>query len=203
MAVIRCRRASKLIRRFSVSTALSPIRLPEWLKENVGKGFRLGFDPWLHTISEVEALSAALAENEAELVAVDNNPIDELWAGRPEAPLQPVEIHPIEFAGELAKHKLERLAADIARQGATHAVLTDPSSIAWAFNIRGRDVPHTPLALAFAILGADGKHTMFIDKRKLPITPEAYLTQLSDLHPPSALEPDLIALAKNRRAHRA
>ena len=45
------------------------------------QGLRLGFDPWLHTISEVEALSAALAENEAELVAVDNNPIDELWAG--------------------------------------------------------------------------------------------------------------------------
>ena len=169
---------------------------PEWLKENVGKGLRLGFDPWLHTISEVKALTSALVEKDAELVAIENNPIDELWSGQPEAPLQPVEIHPIEFAGELAKDKLARLAADIARQGATHAVLTDPSSLAWAFNIRGRDVPHTPLALAFAILAADGKHMVFIDKRKLPITPEAYLTQLSDLRPPSALAPDLIALAK-------
>ena len=81
------------------------------------------------------------------------------------------------------------------KAGASHAVLTDPSSLAWAFNIRGSDVPHTPLALGFAILAADGAHSVFIDKRKLPIATEAYLTQLSTLRPPSAFEPDLIALA--------
>ena len=169
---------------------------PDWLKENAGKGLRLGFDPWLHTISEVKALRAALEAKGAELVAVDRNPIDELWSGQPAAPLAPVEIHPIAFAGELAREKLARLAADIAAQGATHAVLTDPSSLAWTFNIRGHDVPHTPLALGFAILAADGAHRVFIDKRKLPIEPRAYLTQLAEISPPSALETDLIALAK-------
>jgi Xaa-Pro aminopeptidase len=169
----------------------------EWLKEHAGKGFRLGFDPWLHTISEVKALKAALEEKDAELVAVEHNPIDELWAGQPEAPLEPVDIQPDEFSGELAKHKLARLAEDIAKQGATHAVLTDPSSLAWAFNIRGRDVPHTPLALGFAVLAADGNHVIFIDKRKLPMQTEAYLTQLAELKPPSALEPAVAELAKN------
>ncbi|TIN57082.1 MAG: aminopeptidase P family protein, partial [Mesorhizobium sp.] len=67
---------------------------------------------------------------------------------------------------ELAKDKLARLATAIGKDGATHAVLTDPSSIAWAFNIRGGDVPHTPLALGFAILAADGSHQLFMDKRK-------------------------------------
>ena len=111
---------------------------PKWIKANLGKGARLGFDPWLHTIGDVKALTKAAAKGRAQ-----NwfrwTPIrsTSLWADRPNPPLAPVEIHPIEFAGELAKDKLARLAAAIAKEGATHAVLTDPSSLAWTFNIRG------------------------------------------------------------------
>src|SRR6185295_13820960 len=73
---------------------------------------------------------------------------------------------------------------------------TDPSSIAWAFNIRGGDVPHTPLALGFAILAADGKHQLFMDQRKFSRTVAAYLTQLADLHDPGEFEAAIIELAK-------
>ncbi len=119
-----------------------------------------------------------------------------MWLDQPEPPLAPVEIHPIAYAGELARDKLARLAAAIAADGATHAVLTDPSSIAWAFNIRGGDVPHTPLALGFAVLAAEGPHLLFMDKRKLPMVAEAYLTQLADLRAPATLEDEIAALAK-------
>jgi len=169
----------------------------KWIEANLGKGAKLGFDPWLHTIGDVKALSEGAAKSGAELVPVDTNPIDELWTDQPDPPLEAVEIHPIEFAGELAKDKLARLAAAIAGEGATHAVLTDPSSLAWAFNIRGSDVPHTPLALGFAVLAAEGPHLLFMDKRKLPIRTEAYLTQLADLRPPSALDDEIAALAKS------
>ncbi len=67
-------------------------------------------------------------------------------------------------------------------------MLTDPSSLAWAFNIRGSDVPHTPLALGFAIIAAEGLPLLFLDKRKLPRETEAYLTQLADLRAPATLE---------------
>jgi len=167
-----------------------------WIRDNLGKGARLGFDPWLHTIGEVQALKKAAEKNGATLVALNTNPVDEIWVDQPEPPAAPVEIHPIEFAGELAKEKLARLAEALARQGATHCVLTDPSSIAWAFNIRGNDVPHTPLALGFAILAADGKHRLFIDKRKLSRKVQAYLTQLADLRAPDALQQDLAKIAK-------
>lgn len=169
---------------------------PLWIRDNLGKGAELGFDPWLHTISEVRALKKAAEKNGAVLVPLADNPIDEVWTDQPEPPLAPVEIHPIAFAGELAKDKLARLAEVIAKEGATHCVLTDPSSIAWAFNIRGADVPHTPLALGFAILSANGKHLLFMDKRKLSRKVEAYLTQLAELREPDALETDLIELAK-------
>ncbi len=169
----------------------------EWIKSNLGKGARLGFDPWLHTINEVRDLNAAAEKCGATLVPLADNPIDAVWSDQPKPPLASVEIHPMAYAGELAKDKLARLAATIAKDGATHAVLTDPSSIAWAFNIRGGDVPHTPLALGFAVLAAEGPHLLFMDKRKLPTTAEAYLTQLADLRPPASLEAEIATLARS------
>lgn len=168
-----------------------------WLKDNLGKGARLGFDPWLHTISEVKALQASADKSGAVLVPLDKNPIDIIWKDQPDAPVAPVELHPIGFAGELAKDKLARLAGAIAKDGATHAVLTDPSSIAWAFNIRGGDVPHTPLALGFAILAADGSHQLFMDKRKFSRQVAAYLTQLAEPHGPGEFEAAITSLAKS------
>jgi Xaa-Pro aminopeptidase len=173
---------------------------PSWIENNLGKGSRIGFDPWLHTIGDVKALKAAAEKVGAALVAVERNPIDQLWQERPKPPLAPVEIHPIAFAGELAKEKLARLVSAIEKQKATHAVLTDPSSIAWTFNIRGGDVPHTPLALGFAVLAADGAHQLFMDKRKLPKETEAYLTQLADLRAPAGLESAIVDLARSGAA---
>jgi Xaa-Pro aminopeptidase len=167
-----------------------------WLKDNIGKGARIGFDPWLHTIAEVKALRASAGKAGAELVPVTENLVDAIWDDQPAPPLEPVEIHPIAFAGELAKDKLARLAAAIEKDGATHAILTDPSSIAWAFNIRGNDVPHTPLALGFAILAADGKHQLFMAGKKFSRTVAAYLTQLADLHEPADFEPAVASRAK-------
>ncbi|MBZ9916926.1 MULTISPECIES: aminopeptidase P family protein [unclassified Mesorhizobium] len=168
-----------------------------WLKDNLGKGARLGFDPWLHTIGEVKALRASAEKTGAVLVPLEANPIDIIWKDQPDAPVAPVELHPIGFAGELAKDKLARLAAAIGQEGATHAVLTDPSSIAWAFNIRGGDVPHTPLALGFAVLAADGRHRLFMDSRKFSRQVAAYLTQLAEPHEPGEFEAAVVALAKS------
>lgn len=171
-----------------------------WIAENLGKGARLGFDPWLHTISDAAGLKGAATKVGAEIVPVEKNPIDAIWSDRPKPPLGRIEIQPAELAGELARDKLKRLAAAIAKQGATHAVLTDPSSVAWSFNIRGSDVAHTPLPLGFAILAAEGEHLLFLDKRKLSIETEAYLTQLARLAAPGALESELAALAKSGAA---
>ncbi len=173
---------------------------PAWIEDNLARGTRLGFDPWLHTVSEVKALKAAAEKAGAELVPVAQNPVDAIWEDQPAPPLAAVELHPLAYAGELAKDKLARLATAIDKAGATHAVLTDPSSIAWAFNIRGNDVPHTPLALGFAILGADGRHQLFMDGRKLSREAAAYLTQLATLYEPDGFEAAVAALAKGGAA---
>ncbi|HEY4191696.1 MAG TPA: aminopeptidase P family protein [Mesorhizobium sp.] len=169
---------------------------PSWIAGNLAKGARLGFDPWLHTLSEAKALRAAAEKAGATLLPLDHNPVDAIWKDQPASPLEPVEIHPNALAGELAKDKLARLAADIGKAGATHAILTDPSSLAWAFNIRGGDVPHTPLALGFAVLAADGNHHIFMDRRKFSRTVAAYLTQLAELHAPGEFETAVAELAR-------
>ena len=166
-----------------------------WMENNLAEGVRIGFDPWLHTISEVKALRMALAQVGGTLVAMEGNAVDAVWTDQPGPPLAPVGIHPAQFAGKLAKTKLARLAEKLRDQKATHFILTDPSSIAWAFNIRGGDVPHTPLALGFAILAADEEPALFLDGRKLPMQTKAYLTQLSALREPGELEGEITRLA--------
>ena len=167
-----------------------------WLRANTRKGQRIGFDPWMHTIAGARALRMALEESGGQLVALESNPIDAIWADQPEAPLEPVYIHPPDRAGELAKDKLARLVKQLRTDGVDHVVLTDPSSLAWTFNIRGNDVPHTPLALGFAVLSAKGRHFLFMDERKLDITTRAYLTQLADLREPDALDEVVSELAR-------
>ncbi len=166
-----------------------------WLQNHAPKGFRLGIDPWLHTGAEVRRLEKALAGLGGALVLTPHNPLDKVWTGRPAEPLGRVAIQAIDHAGELARDKLVAMAEATAKAGADALAVTDPSSIAWIFNIRGSDVPHTPHPLARAIIPAKGRPQLFLDKRKTGIEQEAYLTQLADLVPPARFDEAVAALA--------
>ncbi|MGH7092002.1 MAG: aminopeptidase P family N-terminal domain-containing protein, partial [Stellaceae bacterium] len=138
-----------------------------WLAGALGKGEIVGYDPWLHTPVEVERLREAAARAGGELRAVDGNPLDHAWQNQPMPPLAPVTPQELRFAGESSEAKRTRLAQTLAADGVAASVLTMPESIAWLLNIRGGDVPHTPLPLSFAILRDDGGVSLFIDRRKL------------------------------------
>lgn len=168
----------------------------KWLEQN-GKGLVIGFDPWLHTINEARALKAALEAQGGQLVAVQDNLVDLIWTDQPAPPLEPVSIQPLQYAGVEPRVKLNTLSEAVAESGASATILTDPSSVAWAFNIRGRDVSNTPLPLSFALIAANGEHILFIDKRKLPIETEAYLTQLTKIIAPNLMESTLAELSAN------
>lgn len=147
----------------------------EWLARNVQKGQRIGFDPWMHSQSALETLERAVRGAGGELVPVTRNPVDEAWPDQPDAPLAPVDPHPMSFAGEAASAKRERVGQAIAKAKADAAVLTLPESIAWLLNIRGGDVSHVPLPHSFAILGADGQVDLFLDPRKVTPGLDAHL----------------------------
>jgi Xaa-Pro aminopeptidase len=169
----------------------------KWLGAALKPGMVVGYDPWLHTPQEVERLRAGAERAGASVRAVETNPLDKVWAGRPPAPLAPVVPHPDAFAGESAEAKRSRLGHGLAEEGVTAAVLTMPESIAWLLNIRGGDVPHTPLPLSFAILRQDGSVTLFIDRRKLAPGLDRHLGNTVTIEPPDRLGPTLDALASS------
>ena len=139
----------------------------EWLKEHAPEGARIGYDPWLHTRDWVNKAKEALATRGAELVAVARNPIDEIWTDRPEASKAHLVVQPDEYAGKSAAEKRTEIGDWLAKQHADAAVLSALDSIAWAFNIRGQDVTHTPVALAYALVHADGTADLFVASEKI------------------------------------
>ena len=170
--------------------------LPVFLEETGEKGLSLGVDPWTFTGAEIDRLRNALEAISGTLVLLDRNPVDAIWTDRPQPPLGAVSIQPADFAGDLAKDKIARIQEGVAARGADATILSDPSSVAWVFNIRGADLPSTPHPLSRAIIPATGLPQLFIDKRKTDIEVEAYLTQLAELVAPSAFEAALDRLGR-------
>jgi Xaa-Pro aminopeptidase len=140
-----------------------------WIAKNALAGSRIGYDPWLHTQSGVAQLAEKCRAAQIHLIQVESNPLDQIWTDQPPAPLAPVYPHPVDIAGRSAAEKLAETAATVRAHGAKAAVLTAPDSIAWLLNIRGGDLPNTPVALGFAILESSGSVELFMDDRKLTI----------------------------------
>jgi len=172
----------------------------EWLAQKLPEGAVVGFDPWLHPTSWVKALKAQLAKSGVKLKRVARNPVDQLWgASRPEAPLGPVIVQPVEYAGQSAESKIAALQKGLKADRRDAVILTLPDSIAWAFNIRGSDVKHNPTPLAFAIVHASGKPELFLDKRKLEPETKAHLSGLVRLREPAELAVRVKALKTAKR----
>ncbi len=166
----------------------------QWLKGRLKQGDRLGYDPRLMTVAEVRRFAALAKDAGAELVAVEDNPIDRVWTDRPAPPRAAVTLQPVERAGEAAEAKIARLKSILADKGVDAAIIAQTDSIAWTFNIRGGDVPHNPVALSYAILRRDGPPTLYIDGRKLSNAVRDVLAGLADIREEAALAADLQAL---------
>jgi Xaa-Pro aminopeptidase len=147
--------------------AVMETSVADWLKANAGKGNRIGYDPWLTTRAQARQISKGLETAGAELVALEENPLDAIWGDRPRPPVAAVSEQPEAFAGKSVEDKIKEASAIVAEKRADVAILTDPASIAWLFNIRGNDISHTPSPLAFAAVHAESRPELFIDGRKL------------------------------------
>jgi Xaa-Pro aminopeptidase len=163
----------------------------KWLEQNLKSGAKLGYDPWLHTTESAEKLRKACVTVGAELVALDSNPIDALWTDRPAPPAGPVTLRDIKLAGESAADKLKRIHGELTKLRADALVVSDPQNVAWTFNIRGSDIAHTPLALAFAVIPRAGKPVLYVDAAKLDNKTRHALEEIAVVHAPDDLVCDL------------
>ena len=165
-----------------------------WMAENLSPGTRIGFDPWLHTPGRLAAISEPLEKAGIALVSLAN-PIDAIWTDRPAPPQGPIEVLGQNRTGKSTTDKLADLRSAMARESAGAVVLTLPESLCWLFNIRGRDIPHNPFVLGFAIVPVEGSPTLFVAENKLTGENRAALSGLADLAGKSGFEAALTELA--------
>ncbi|MBE3289101.1 aminopeptidase P family protein [Enterobacter cloacae complex sp. P31C] len=142
--------------------------LADWLAANVEADTRIGFDPLLMTNSEFTQLSATPCE----LVPLNASPFDALWTDRPAAPAGLIREMPVETSGESSEDKRQRVAAVLAANNADYLAVTLPDNIAWLLNVRGSDIPTSPVPLSFALLSRDGHVEWFVNDNKLSALPD-------------------------------
>jgi Xaa-Pro aminopeptidase len=179
---------------FSVSL-LPRAKLSEWLLNALGKGQTIGFDPWNHTAGEIARLRTGVAEKKIKLKPLAKNPIDVLWGkARPKPPANPIIVQPLTLAGRSAADKIAEVQTRLKSDGQNAVVLTLPDSICWLFNIRGSDVAHNPVVLAFAIVPATGKPELYIEPARLDAEAREHIAPVAKLMPPKAMAERLAAL---------
>ena len=171
-----------------------------WLGENAVAGMKIGYDAWLHSKPWVDAASKELKDKGAELVAVESNPVDAVWADRPAPSPAPAIVHPVELAGKASEAKRAELAEWLGEKGLDAAVIAALDGVAWLLNLRGSDVERTPVALSFVLAHADGTAELFIAPEK--VTPElrAHLGNAVTIRDRDAFVPQLKALAGKKVA---
>jgi len=167
----------------------------QWLGEHAAEGARIGYDPWLHTRAWADQASSALAEKGAELVAVDTNPVDSVWPDRPQPSQAKLIVHPQDVAGRGAGEKRQEIADWLHGKKADAVVLSALDSIAWTFNIRGKDVSRTPVALAYAVVHDDATADLYVAPEKMADDVAQHLGNAVRVHDRAAFAKDFAALA--------
>ncbi len=132
--------------------------LAAWLDQHVEAGSRIAFEALLMTNGQYEALNAS----HCELVALNDSPFDSLWHDRPAPPVGAIREMPVDISGESSADKRKRVAAILAERNADYLAITQPDNIAWLLNVRGSDIPMSPVPNSFALLSREGAVVWFV-----------------------------------------
>lgn len=173
--------------------------LNDWLAGALEKGDVVGIDPQLVSLQGLEELERAVKRAGGAVKLVGRNLVDAIWgAERPEPPGSPIDVHPTRFAGETVASKLARVRELMAKEDAEALVVTSLDSVAWLYNIRGRDVDFNPVVVAYALVTPD-RALLFVEEAKVPALVARALEPLVELRPYAALSDELGAFGKGRR----
>ncbi|PRQ42195.1 putative hydrolase [Rosa chinensis] len=140
----------------------------EWLNDVLAPGGRVGIDPFLFSSDAAEELKQGIANKNHELVFLyDKNLVDEIWKeSRPEPPKKPIRVHELKYAGADVASKLSSLRSELVAAGSSTIVISMLDEVAWLLNLRGSDVPHSPVMYAYLIVEID-KAKLFVDTSKV------------------------------------
>ena len=132
-----------------------------WVLKNTNQEHTiLGYDAWDYTVTELNVFQQAAPE--VDFLPLNVNPVDEIWVDQPNISKTEIFLHPESYAGQGWKDKVKLVKATLEQKGLDAVLLTSSASICWLLNIRGRDVPYTPLSLCYAIVHCSGHIDLFV-----------------------------------------
>lgn len=134
----------------------------------------VGLDGWVNSYSSTSGLIADLRKAGGITVRTNFDPLEEIWKERPSIPLNPVEIQPMEYAGEDISSKIDRVRKALRAQHADGMLVSALDDIAWTLNLRGTDVHCVPVFVSYLLIASD-KVSLFVDETKISSEVRAYL----------------------------
>lgn len=152
--------------------------IAQWLGEQLAEvdSPEVGLDGMVNSYHETQALIAELRQAGGVTVRTNFDPLDIIWKDRPSIPDCPVEIQPLEYAGETLQSKLSRIREALRMQHADGMLVSALDDIAWTLNLRGTDVHCVPVFVSYLLI-ASNKVSLFVDERKLTPQVTAYLAE--------------------------
>lgn len=150
--------------------------IAEWLgKELAGVSSpEVGLDGWVNSYAATSGLISDLRKAGGITVRTNLDPLAEIWKDRPSIPENPVEIQPLEYAGEDAPSKIQRIRKALRTYHADGMLVSALDDIAWTLNLRGTDVHCNPVFVSYLLIASD-KVSLFVDEAKVSTEVRAYL----------------------------
>jgi len=168
----------------------------EWLRQNIKPGDKICYDAWHFTPTQLGVYETAVEEGGGELTPVKINPIDALWPDRPMGSTSKIKIHSENYSGLSSYAKRQMISASMKKSGISAQIISASDNISWLFNIRGDDVPYTPLVLGFAILYSDASAKLFVDPKRFDAATLSHMGKDISITEPDKIGDALDALGK-------
>lgn len=140
--------------------------IAEWIGRECGAGAEVGIDGWCSSVSDVKDLIANLRKQGGITLRTNFDPLKLIWRDRPTIPENPVEIYPLQYAGEATHDKIARIRQALRETHADGMLMAALDDIAWTLNLRGTDVHCSPVFVSYLLISTTDV-TLFINKAKL------------------------------------
>ena len=152
--------------------------IPEWIVGELADvdSPEIGLDGMVNSYTDTVALMADLRKAGGITIRTNFDPLAVIWKNRPDIPGNPVEIQPMEYAGESVSSKIERIRKALRVKHADGMLVSALDDIAWALNLRGTDVHCNPVFVSYLLISTD-KVSLFVDEKKVTEEVKGYLAE--------------------------
>lgn len=150
--------------------------IAEWLGKELQdvQSPEVGLDGMVNSYNYVKDLSYSLRKLGGITLRTNLDPLEQIWENRPSLPANPVEIQPLEYAGETLASKVVRIRKSLRELHADGMLVSALDDIAWTLNLRGTDVHCNPVFVSYLLIESD-KVSLFVDDNKLSPEVKLYL----------------------------